>query len=224
MSDLSTLLIGLRNELKIDPNDKIWSTAVKTGYINQALLKIQSDGNFNWNENEEGSSSGTTVAGTAEYSLPSDFGKLYLLTFDTVPFTLDYKTTLKDALIRNPNLVQGKPCRYYLSRGKLGFDPIPDSSYTYTFKYQKKIARLEDDADEIPYPVDFDDAIVKYAAYLAWSGPRGNAQTAQQKLIDYKELVNTLRSAYLFQDLQDLTFGQKRRYRNYPYRSNVLYY
>ena len=48
MSTLDTLLSGLRDYMKSDPNDQIWSTAVKTSPINTAYFQMQKDGNYIW--------------------------------------------------------------------------------------------------------------------------------------------------------------------------------
>ena len=72
----ANLITDLRNELTIDPNAKIWTNTELIGYLDSAYLQIQQDGNFRWSENEGGTDTTTTTAGTQEYALPSDLGKI----------------------------------------------------------------------------------------------------------------------------------------------------
>ena len=51
MSSLATLEGKLRDAVKIDPNDRVWSLSVKDAAINRAYFQVQKDGNFDWPEN-----------------------------------------------------------------------------------------------------------------------------------------------------------------------------
>jgi len=53
-------------------------------------------------------------------------------------------------------------------------------------------------------------AIVKYAAFLAWSAIDGKQQTAQAQLNEYQLELDTLFSTYIFDDINDLTFNLQR--------------
>jgi hypothetical protein len=202
---LAQLVSKLRSELKIDPNDKIWSTDAKEEYVNSAYLQVQRDGQFNWRENQvEDDTTIQMVAGTEKYNLPSDFVRLdYIQTRDNL-FVLRASTLSK--IRTRGNTGNSAPNEYFIYGNQIGFYPKPDKSYTTLILYRKRLATLTDSQDS-ELPSDFDQAIIKYAAYLAWSSPRGNPQVAGQKLEDYKASMSRLRLTYLLQNSADLKFS-----------------
>ena len=113
-----------------------------------------------------------------------------------------------------------QPTRYYLEWNSILFDTLPNAVGTIDFDYRKRLDSLTADTSESAFGEDFDDAIVKYAAYLAWSSPRWNEQTAQIKLQDYWIVLDTLLNAYIF-DLGDPRFTTQRRW-VFKTRENVL--
>lgn len=206
------LRASFRNEIKTDPNGKIWSDAEVNNFADIALLKLQRDGDFRWAENENGSTTFTLVAGTREYSLPSDFGRMELVQRSSDILEM---TTFEDVRYHNPLDVQSTPNEYYLRGSNIGFDPVPNAGTTVNAYYRKRLPYLTSDVVTIVF-VDpsFAHAIVKYMAYLAWSSPRGNKQHALEKLDDYKETLSVLRTAYLFRDSANLTLKIPRRFTN----------
>lgn len=215
-ADLRT---DLRTELKTDPNGKIWTDAVLDDYVTQAYFQIQSDGLFGWPANENGSGTITTAAGTQEYALSglSLFGQVELILNSSTELFPD---TFKSVKIRNPLNVQGTPIYYYIRGANMGFDPVPSSALSISVYYRKILAALSTDSTEMALTDDFAPAIVKYAAYLAWSSPRGNRQEAEYKLPDYQRELIKLRNAYLLRDLTALNYRSIRQSynRNYPDR------
>lgn len=207
MSTRAKLRSDLRTELKIDPNGKIWSDDVLNWYINSAYFQVQKDGNFDWRENMNGNTVFPTVIGTQEYSLPTDFIRTVLIRFDGTELWKTDKTTLKRELQTFQN---GSPSRYYIYWANIWFDVIPDKVRNIDFDYKKRLASLTADIDEIAFSDEFDSVIVKYAAFLAWWSPRGNASTSVQKKQEYDLMLNTLLNAYIFDDVNDLTFTTSR--------------
>ncbi len=217
MATLTQLIADCVTEIKTDPNKKIWNDATLTGYLNQAIRRVEKDGNYDWDECAE---SGTVslVGGTQEYTLPSDFVRLEYITFGSAE-TLT-KTTKMDVL-RLGDTSQSKPTSYYIRGGKVGFWSTPDQAYTATMLYRKSIAALSSSALTLEFSDKFAPALIKYAAYLAWSSPRGNAQEAQSKFNDYRLELESLKTSELFNDMADMTFSTSRG--GHPYNANVIY-
>lgn len=216
---LSQLRTKVRNEMKTDPNGRIWGDTVLNDYINSAYLQVQSDGNFRWPGNDNGSASFSTTSGTTEYALASDFGWMELMLRSNTQL---YEMDFVELKLRNPNSTTGTPSNYYIRGSNIGLDPVPNSSDTITYYYRKILATLSSDSSEIGLNDNFAPAIVKYAAYLAWSAPRGNADEAEKKYQDYKRELTRLKSAYLMRDTANLNFLTQRggRFVYYPDRLN----
>jgi hypothetical protein len=218
MSTLSTLLSSLRDYMKSDPKDKIWGADVKTSALNSAYFQIQKDGNFNWPQNQD-TTTGSTTSGTQEYSLPSDFIRMDLVQFTDISGELQGYT--KELTLRNGNTGTGRPSNYYIWSQKLGFYPTPDSGYTYRLMYRKRLPTMTSAVDSA-FPADFDDAIVRYAAYILWSTTKVQGKTTQA-LQDYKLFLDQLKNAYLYQDVKSLSFPYQRGInRQYKYDPKVL--
>lgn len=216
---LATLRSKLNTELKIDKNDKIWSQTAKDQYLNQAYFQVQKDGNYFWRENQ-GQNTFNSVSGTQEYALPSDFIRLDYIAFDNNNL---YKTTLQDIKTFHATTQSSTPNQYYIYGSNIGLQPIPLSAGSVYMLYRKRLPTLTAIQDDL-LPEDFDDAIVKYAAYLAWSSPRGNEAVAASKRQDYELVMNTLRAGYQLQDSADLNWAMQRRSLNYQANPNILYY
>lgn len=204
---LSVLKTALNVETsKIDRNDKLWDAATKTQFLNQALFQVQKDCGFDLRFNKASAYSISGVAGTQEYVLPSNFIQLRVATWNGQ--TLN-KVEYEDLVEQQIQFVRGTPYEYYIYGDNIGLNSIPDNSGTLLLIYRKRLANLSDSQDS-QLPSDFDLPIVKYAAYLLWSTPRGNRQTAQEKVTDYEQAMNTIRSTYLYNDYADMTFRNNR--------------
>lgn len=206
--------------MKVDPNDKIWQNASKTNAVNSAYLAIQSDGNFNWDENV---TTGTfnTVSGVQEYAYTT-----YLPNFvraDLVQFTSDagnISPANKKYALMNVNTGNAKPSNYYFFSRKIGFYPVPDGAYSVTVLYRQKLPDMSSTVD-CAFDSAFDDAIAKYAAYNIWSTTKVYDK-ANKALQDYNKALNFLKMTYLFNDSASLSFPfQKGGVSNFS--SNKLY-
>jgi len=206
MSTLATLEDKFNSEVKINKNDRVWNSANKAQLINSATIQLQKDNGFSWRENTADSNSITIVSGTQEYDLPSDFIMSTLVRYGTQPL----KKTEKRAIdISQQASSSGTPSYYYIRGTKIGLHPIPSQGGTLTLDYQKRLPTITSSQDS-SFPEDFDDAVIKYAAYLAFSNYRPKYQDADRKLNDYRFALNTLLSAYGLYDMADLNFGYQR--------------
>jgi len=205
MATLNDLISKCVIEIKTDPNKKIWNDETLTDYINTAIRQIENDGWYGWDVNA-GSATITTVAGTQEYSLPSDFVKMEGVYLDSCLLS----KTNKQTVLATGNDSTSKPNSYYLRGGKVGFYSIPDGSYSVSILYKRKTEELSTENPDLEFDNDFVTAIVKYACYLAWSSPRGSYNDAQAKLADYEKQRVKLFSMKIANDTADFTFTQPR--------------
>jgi len=196
------LRLELRDELKTDPNGKIWRDRELNRFLSRAYIKIQSDCHYSLPENEVAVSNITTVASTQEYTLPIDFGKLLnVRDVNSGHLAQITKQELLQAITGTSATNLGQPSRYYLRGLKIGFYPIPDSVRTIELLYNAFLAFPTDDVTDISYGDDeIEGVIIKYASYLAWSSPRGNRNEALARLQDYELLINSIKNRFLFQD------------------------
>ena len=207
----------VRIELKKDPNAKIWSDAALNWYLKSANLKLQKDGNFQWSENDWNTTF-STVSGTQEYTLPTDLGKIQLVRYNGTNLLKTTKTILKREYA---NFVSWTPSKYYTFGANIWFDVLPNGIWTIDLDYLARVAYPTDDTTETGFPDDFDTALVKYAAFLAWSSIDGKQSTASGQLQEYQLELDTLYSTYIFDNVEDLTFWLQRGNR-YVTQANVL--
>lgn len=222
MSTLAAIVTKLRDYMKSDPNDAVWSTSAKNAAVNTGYFQVQKDGNFKWPENEA-TTTFNLAAGTQEYALStyiSDFIRNDLVQFTDTAGEI-YPTT-KAQQLRNSLSGNARPTNYYIFNAKLGFYPAPDAAYTVRLLYRKRLPTLTDVVNS-SFPVDFDDAVAMYAAYKIWSTTKNQAKAAQA-LEDYKMAIQQLKNAYLFQDTAMLAFPFQRggNSRRMQYDPNIL--
>jgi hypothetical protein len=199
--NLVNLIGEVRSELKIDPNGRIWSDGFLTSKINDAIWKVQQDGNFDWFFNDA-TFSFPSVALQTEYSLPDDFVRMNegSVMYNNKPLTLKNY----NLLWRNGDFsVSGVP-RYYAFRGnELFFAPTPADVETIEMKYQKKLDTLLEPSDNLGMPEQFNILIIKWAAYLCWSVIEGREQKAVSCAQDYNEALKGLNTQYLGRNSED---------------------
>ena len=204
---LLELRTKLREEIKIDPSGDIFDDNQLDDYINQAYFRFQKDGNFQWSENEKTTSPNiTVVAGTQEYDKPTDLVKTQLVRFNGETLKLTDKLKIKST---EQTFTSGKTGFYYLRGNKIGLYPIPTSGGELEIDYLGSLDRLSEDSDEIAFTQQNVQVLLKYAAYLVWSNPRGDEGTAASKLADYQNELSTLISAYIY-DTSNLSFNVER--------------
>lgn len=189
----------LRDEFKTDPNGRIWQNRELNKFLGQAYLQIQADTNFNLPENQAAPDTFSTAAGTQEYNLPANFGRMNKVLIANSNFPLE-EIELGALYEKFPAQTEsGSPTRFYLRNNKIGLHPIPNAVQTITRLFVNRFTFPANDSDLIEYDDDeIAGALVKYAAYLAWSAPRGNRQTAIEKLQDYKELMKAIKLHKIF--------------------------
>jgi len=213
MSSLTTLRTKVRNEIKIDPNWKVWSNDIIDFSINGAYDKIQSDWNYARRENQENTTY-TTISWTKEYNLPSDFIKLDLVRYNWQELV---RTTKKELKKTYDTFSNWTPYYYYIFWTKLWVDPTPDNSWTLDLDYYKRLPTITELQDSL-FPDSFDLAIVKYASYLLFSQIRNDNQS-NLKYQWYWLEISRLLTDYIFDDY-NMSFWIQRS--SWMTRENVL--
>jgi len=202
MSTLETLRSKFNNDVRINKSFQLWSQNIVDQYLNQAYFQVQKDGNFDWSETQE---SAVVSMTSNEGALPSDFVALSLVKVgDNSPEMGDKIQLLKE----NTNLSKsGDPSKYYLYGGNIGFDVVPVN--TVTIYYRKQLTDMDSTTPVASaFPSRFDLAIVKYAAYLAFSTYLPNDPRGASRLVDYNEQINSI-SNYQIND-SEATFNYSR--------------
>ena len=205
MSTLATLRSDLRTQLKIDTQKNIWSDATLNDYINNAYSRVQRDGDYDWQETMGGNQLTTAVSGTQEYSLPTDNARIDLVQYNgnELFYTTKVATKRKDG----NNISASTPSNYYIESGIIGLWPVPNSSLVLDLDYRKRLTTLSSDSDTIDFNDDYDQAIINYAAYLAWNGYRGSEEKGQFELAAYQLELDRLLQTYILFAQENLKFN-----------------
>lgn len=195
MSTLLTLRSKLRAELKIDPSGRIWNDSTLNEYVNDAVSQIQSDGNFDWSMCDATHTDATAI-GTSDYALPDNFVRMEGQTFlydggQLRPQTYNY------LYVNGYFLVSGSPSYYAIRDNKVWLAATPDAIKNISFLYRKRLDEMATDAADSGMPIEFDTAIVKYAAYRAWSPIEGRENKAVASMQDYNEIMKGIFAQYL---------------------------
>ena len=136
-------------------------------WLNEAISKIQNELNLvNQNYNIADEWTVTTVSGTQEYALPTNFSDIRSVTDSDGDLinTINIKNVPKndaDAIYSNGNV------NYFLRGAYIGFSPIPTGADTYNVYYKKKSTVLNSYYDSVEIPDNNFYLIIDWMLYRA---------------------------------------------------------
>ena len=147
----------------------------------------------------------TTVAGTAEYSLPTgyksvDVDTVYLIeasedvkVIPYIPYTQFAQQFRERDLDPTTTDNRSKPEYFYLTQDdKIGFTPIPDKEYTAHYEYWATHSDLSASTDEPDLPARYQDVIVSRSEYYVHQ-LRADLQATTLKHNEYEARINRMR-------------------------------
>lgn len=148
----------------------------------------------------------TTVGGTQEYSLVSNFSDIDNNNIISVAIQGSAKRKLdywpfNQLRADQPDydlIGSSLPRRYYLKAGSIGFWPAPDTVYTITVDYYKIPTELSADSDTPIIPVAYREALVKYALANEHDY-NSDPDLAQKAMNEYEQTVALARQNLLTQ-------------------------
>lgn len=148
----------------------------------------------------------STVGGTQEYSLTSNFSTLdndnilSVTLQGAAPTKLIY-WPFNQLRADQPDFTtigSSIPQRYYLKGGSIGLWPTPDTVYSVSVDYYITPTELSADADEPIIPVAYREALVKYAL-AAEHDYNSDPDLAQKAMNEYEQIVSLARMNLLTQ-------------------------
>lgn len=141
-------------------NDQGLNAAQLGEFINAALKHVQMQADWPW---MVGNVSFSTVSGTSTYAVPADWLRTHSLVASDVGDPLHLRTVGElDEVI-----YQGRPRIYVIDQEQIYLKPIPDGVYPIQHRYYSVEPLLVAGTDTPKIPVQFDDGIIEYAAFLA---------------------------------------------------------
>lgn len=148
----------------------------------------------------------TTVAGTQEYTLSTEFADIDAQ--NVISVALQGTVAKKLAYIpynqlraSNPDfdlIGNSVPTHYYIKSGAIGFWPAPADVYTVTVDYYKNLTELSADADTPIVPVAYREALVQYALSMEHDF-NTDPDLAQKAMNRYEQIVVNARNNLLAQ-------------------------
>lgn len=155
----------------------------------------------------------TTVAGTQEYVLSTEFTDIDQQSIISVAIQgannrkLSYVpyNQLRATAPDLSTIGSSVPDNYYIKSGKIGFWPQPDADYTIAIDYYKVPTELSADSDTPIIPLGYREALVQYALSLEhdFNTDPDLAQKAQNR---YEQIVALARNNLLTQPIDTGNF------------------
>lgn len=128
-------------------------------YANRGYTKVQTDFKFEIPECQTSYVLSTT-AYTQEYAKPSDLVRITGFFYNSQQLT---RTTKQDIMLNNGTT--SIPNQYYVYGANIGLYPTPDSSYSLSVMYNKKLPKLTSVVDSV-MDEDMEDLVVLWSCYL----------------------------------------------------------
>lgn len=148
----------------------------------------------------------TTVAGTQEYTLSTEFTDIDAQNIQTVTLqgTVNRKLVywpFSQLRASQPDfdlIGNSVPERYYLKNGKIGLWPAPNDVYTVAVDYYKVPTEMVSDDAEPIIPIGYREALVQYALSKEHDF-NSDADFAQKAMNEYEDIVTLARQNLLSQ-------------------------
>ena len=130
-------------------------TAELPTYLQIASQRLLQDLRCQWLEKQ--STGLVTVAGTQQYSLPTDFAEMKRVRLVIAQRFIDMDY-VEDKRIAGSS---GRPTKYTIAASTLRFSEIPDSAYNYTLVYKAIPTEMIADADTNVFMANAPEALLK---------------------------------------------------------------
>lgn len=148
----------------------------------------------------------TTIAGTQEYTLSSEFTDIDASNIISVAIQGASQKKLtywpfNQLRAYKPDFDQDAsavPQIYYVKAGKIGFWPVPNDAYTVAVDYYKLPTELSSDSDTSIIPVSYRDALIHYALSMEHDY-NTHPDLAMKSMNRYEEVLTLARNNLLAQ-------------------------
>lgn len=155
-----------------------------TRWVNQAQVEI-----VNKNPMIQATASGSTVAGTQKYAVPTDLIQLESIFVDGIWMEPSNFETIR-AQLGNDTTTQGAPMYWYVWNNQIYLWPTPSQVWSMDINYSKLPNRVVSSADLLGVPDRYYDRVCEYSMSKAyeldedWSAHTVQRQTFEDKLME----------------------------------------
>jgi hypothetical protein len=178
--NLSAMRTAVLTRLGTPGGDGFYSTAQLNDFVNEALQTVSTEHDWPW---LAVTTTFTTTAGTATYTVPSNWQRTKALTVDgQTSLQLRSLTEIREIL----STAQAEPEMYAIfPDSTIILRPVPNSAYTVIHDYIAQEPILSSDSETPLMPAQFHYAVVEFAVYLAHMR-EGRMPDAQIRLAAYQ--------------------------------------
>lgn len=167
MATLTNTLTAVRSHLGVASGDGLFTDAILTAFINEALAEIATEHDWPWLQDSE---TGTIGAGSTYFtpgvSVVYAGTENVTITVSTNVIPLQMRT-YDELLQLYPTTQQGQPEAWAVKFEKVQLRPIPDASYVYIHTFIKGEKTLASGSD-VPYmPDNYAAALINLTVYIA---------------------------------------------------------
>jgi hypothetical protein len=184
VATLTSLQTALQTKLGIPSGDALLTTTVQTAFINEALHKLEGEGEWQWQEGTE--TLNAVITNSTLTPSSTNYSKTKHLSVTTgagAPLELKDISFL-DKLAN----ASGEPVFYGFWAGLIQIRPKADASYSFTHRYLKREVDLVSGSDTPLVPDRWIPAVVEYAACLCYRRIN-DADNAARALAAYQDWV-----------------------------------
>lgn len=182
-------LVSLReqlNDITRDPNNRIRPLTTVDRAINSWYQMVQQDLE-NFIDDTNYTYTASTIAGTQEYALPSDFLTLQSVMYNNIALL---PTERKKIIESDQNTTTGSPIYYYVRGGNIWLYPIPNGVWTLVIDQTKTLPTITTSVD-CSAPTLLDNAIINKAAALLFKQVAKSERQIREQ--EYEKEINSAR-------------------------------
>lgn len=191
MPDRAAIRDYVRQQTLIESDD--WGDDKINAVINQGLRRLSARFDWPW---LAATTTLSVVAGTQEYTLPTDLRKALALTRTDKPQVLREVSPWEVLGKHGGDIPSGTPTAFYVHGRSLFLDKVPTESATYSWLYFTAPTTLDNDTDEPAFHEEFHLILADYAVAKAWEREEDFTK-ADDAMADFDRAVDEMASFYL---------------------------
>lgn len=184
--NLGQMRTQLRQRMGLPTSDGYFTDTVLNGYINEALAAVSQENRWPW---LRATTTFNTVAGTANYSPPTDWTYV-----DGIGFLGEYGLSYLHQEDIDRHVSDGIPTAWTMDGDIISLRPTPNSVGALTIHYYKMEPELTADGNTPLLPRAFHYAVIAYAAYLGHMANHAQDR-ANAELQNYNTWVSRMQPA-----------------------------
>ena len=192
LNHINKALRLINNNIITDVTTVTGQAKIVADFVNEAQTVLYSEA-VNW-YSLYATSTIPTIAGTAEYAVPSDMGRLIVMINETQDYVM-VEDFIKNLDIADPNRgEQSSPTHFTIQASNFRLYPVPSAVETLRYRYYKVPATLATNSATSDLPIECEPSLMEWVKFQIYEYLK-QYESADRSRITYDRLLKRAKIA-----------------------------